>query len=69
MYRGVIEKQIGVGRYSVRVEELGMNIDCIASYFPNLDISIGRIITNFAIAFNYRGPLAEPLSGLRRVMQ
>lgn len=69
MYRGVIEKQIGVGRYSVRVEELGMNIDCIASYFPNVDISIGRIITNFAIAFNYRGPLAEPLSGLRRVMQ
>ncbi|MHA6822344.1 hypothetical protein ACQUKI_12495 [Ralstonia pseudosolanacearum] len=66
MYRGVVERQIGPGRYSVRVDGLGMAIDFIADYFPNTDISVGRIVTSFAIAFNYRGPLADPPGGVRR---
>ena len=66
IYRGVVERQIGPGRYSVRVDELKMTIDCIADYFPNVDLAVGRVITNFAIAFNYRGPLADPLGGVRR---
>lgn len=66
MHRGVVERQIGPGRYSVRVDGLGVTIDCIAEYFPNVDLAVGRIITNFAIAFNYRGPLADPPGGLRR---
>jgi NAD(P)-dependent dehydrogenase (short-subunit alcohol dehydrogenase family) len=66
MHRGIVERQIGPGRYSVRVDGLGMTIDYIAEYFPNTDLAVGRTATNFAIAFNYRGPLADPPGGLRR---
>ncbi len=66
IHRGMVERQIGPGRYSVRVEGLKMTIDYIAEYFPNADIAVGRTATNFAIAFNYRGPLADPPGGLRR---
>lgn len=65
LHRGVVERQIGPGRYSVRVEGIGY-IDYVAEYFPNTDIAVGRIATNFAIAFNYRGPLADPPGGVRR---
>ena len=66
IHRGVVERQIGPGRYSVRVDGLGMTIDLIAEYFPNADLAVGRSATNFTIAFNYRGPLADPPGGVRR---
>jgi len=65
IYRGVVERLIGPGRYSVRVEGVG-NVDYIAEYFPNADVAVGRTATNFVIAFNYRGPLADPPGGVRR---
>jgi hypothetical protein len=66
MYRGVIEKQLGPGRHQVRVDGVGI-IDLIADYFPNVDLAFGRTVTNFAIAFNYRGALADPPGNPRRL--
>jgi hypothetical protein len=68
MYRGVVEKQLGVGRFQVRVDGLGV-IDLLAKYFPNVEIALGRTVPNFHIAFNYRGPLADPLGNVRRLDQ
>lgn len=66
MYRGVVEKQLGSGRYQVRVDGIGI-IDLIGDYFPNVDLAFGRTVPNFAIAFNYRGPLADPPDSPRRL--
>lgn len=66
IFRGVVEKQLGPGRYQVRVDGIGV-IDLIAEYFPNVDLAFGRTVSNFAIAFNYRGPLADPPSSPRRL--
>lgn len=66
MYRGVLQRQIGPGRFSLYVEDLGVHVDLIADYFPDLDLSVGRAVSNFAIAFNFRGPLADPPGGVRR---
>lgn len=66
IFRGVVEKQLGPGRHQVRVEGIGV-IDLIAEYFPNVDLAFGRTVSNFAIAFNYRGPLADPPGSPRRL--
>lgn len=66
MYRGVVEKQLGQGRYQVRVDGLG-TIGLIADYFPNADLAFGRTVSNFAVAFNFRGPLADPPDTPRRL--
>lgn len=66
IFRGVVERQLGPGRYQVRVDGVGV-IDLIAEYFPNVDLAFGRTVPSFAIAFNYRGPLADPLGSPRRL--
>ncbi|NWB57909.1 ATP-binding protein [Pseudomonas sp. F1002] len=66
IYRGIVEKQIGPGRFQVRVEGIGV-IDLLAEYFPNVEIAFGRTVSNFHIAFNYRGPLADPPGKVRRL--
>ncbi|MEE4913307.1 ATP-binding protein [Pseudomonas alliivorans] len=66
MYRGIVEKQLGAGRFQVRVEGIGV-IDLLAEYFPNVEIAFGRTVSNFHIAFNYRGPLADPPGNVRRL--
>lgn len=65
MYRGIVEKQLGAGRFQVRVDGIGL-IDLLAEYFPTVEIAFGRTVSNFHIAFNYRGPLADPPGNLRR---
>ena len=69
MHRGVVQRSIGPGRFSVLIQELGVHVDLIAEYFPNQEVSVGRTVTNFAIAFNFRGPLADPPGGVRRPIQ
>lgn len=66
MYRGVVEKQLGAGRFQVHVDGLG-DINLIAEYFPTIEIALGRTVSNFHIAFNYRGPLADPPANVRRL--
>lgn len=65
IYRGIVERQFGPGRFQVRVDGMGV-IDLLAEYFPSIEIAFGRTVSNFHIAFNYRGPLADPPSKLRR---
>lgn len=65
-YRGVVEKLLGPGRFQVRVDGIGV-IDLIADYFPNADLAVGRTVPNFLIAFNYRGPIADPADSPRRL--
>lgn len=69
LHRGTVQRQIGPGRFSVYVQDLGVHVDLIADYFPNLDLSVGRTVSSFAIAFNYRGPLADPPGGVRRTVR
>lgn len=66
LYRGIVEKQLGAGRFQVRVDGMGV-IDLLAEYFPTVEIAFGRTVSNFHIAFNYRGPLADPQNKPRRL--
>jgi len=66
IFSGVVDRPLGPGRWSVLVEGMGRRVDLVASYFPNIDVARGRTVRDFSIAFNYRGPLADPVSSGRR---
>ncbi len=52
----------GKGRSRVRVEEIGLEIELLQRDFPLLELRRGGGIPGgFHIAFNYIGPVAEPL--------
>ena len=57
-YSGVVERQIGDQRWSVRVRELGRTVDLVSGRWHG-DIHIGRELKGFNVAFNYLGPLAS----------
>ncbi|KHJ55195.1 hypothetical protein LA66_00445 [Aureimonas altamirensis] len=59
VYSGVAERQIAGDRWSIYVEAVGRRVDLLANSFPNEDLAVGRTVRNFAIAFNYRGPIAD----------
>jgi hypothetical protein len=60
IYNGLIIKSIGAGRWSVKVEGLNRKVDLQESDFSNQAIAPGRLVRDFAISFNYRGPIADP---------
>jgi hypothetical protein len=60
IYSGLVIKSIGPGRWSVRVEGLARVVDLQETDFSDSEISIGRTVRDFAISFNYRGPIADP---------
>ena len=62
IYSGIAERQIADDRWSIYVEALGRRVDLLAGSFPNEDLAVGRTVRNFAVAFNYRGPLADRVS-------
>ena len=57
VYSGVVQRKVGEQRWSVRVRELGRNVDVISGRW-NQDIEIGQELKDFWIAFNYIGPIA-----------
>jgi hypothetical protein len=61
VYSGRIEDETEPGRFTVRVEQTGKKIIALASDFDSYDLSRGRMLSTFAIAFNYIGPIADPL--------
>ncbi len=63
-FRGRVEKR-GESDW-IRVEGIERPIRILARDFPNEDISHGRELRGFGIAFNYIGPIADPLSRSRR---
>ena len=64
-FSGRVERQRSEGHWIVRVDELRQTIDLLGRDFPNEDIAYGRSLRGFAIAFNYIGPIADPI-GRRR---
>lgn len=63
-FRGRVEKRDESDW--IRVEGIERPIRVLARDFPNDDLSHGRELRGFGIAFNYIGPIADPLSRLRR---
>ena len=64
-FRGRVE----AGRennWQVRVEGVERPISLRARDFPNAELAHGRELREFGIAFNYIGPIADPLSHPRR---
>ena len=59
-FRGRVEKR-GENDW-VRVEGIERPIRVLARDFPNEYLAHGRELRNFGIAFNYIGPIADPLS-------
>ena len=66
-FRGRVEAR-GENDWWVRVEGIDKPIRVPAREFSNDDLAHGRELRNFGIAFNYIGPIADPLSrpGRRR---
>lgn len=59
-FSGVVERRIGDQRWSVHVRELNRRVDLVESRWIQ-DVSIGKELQSFAIAFNYLGPIADRL--------
>ena len=64
-FRGHVEAR-GENDWWVRVEGIDRPIRVPAREFSNDDLAHGRELRNFGIAFNYIGPIADPLSRLGR---
>ena len=60
-FSGRIEDATGQDRWRLRVGELGQTIDLLARDFPREDIQYGRTLSSFSIAFNFIGPIADPI--------
>ena len=60
-FRGRVRKK-GEGNWWIRVERIAPPIRLLERDFPNDDLAPGRELRNFGIAFNYIGPIADPLS-------
>ena len=60
-FSGRIEKEISEGHWWIRVEELGQSIKLLSRDFVRQEPGYGREIGDFAIAFNFIGPIADPI--------
>ncbi|WP_321919549.1 ATP-binding protein [Paraburkholderia tropica] len=61
-FRGRIEKLRTESRWIVSVEGFGGTIDLLSRDFGSESLRPGREIRDFNIAFNFLGPIADPLS-------
>jgi hypothetical protein len=60
-FRGRVEGIKGTDNWRVRVEGLNVAITLLAREFRDEDLAQGRELRDFGIAFNYVGPIADPL--------
>jgi hypothetical protein len=63
-FKGMVVKQRNEGHWTLSVDGFSSTIDLLSRDFPNEDLRIGRELRRFNIAFNYLGPIADPI--LRR---
>lgn len=61
IFSGRIESAAESGRHTIRVDGLNRRIQLLARDFPDIDVTYGRAIPSFGIAFNYIGPIADPI--------
>ena len=59
-FRGRVEKR--GENYWVRVERIERPVRILTHQFPNDELDHGRELRGFGIAFNYIGPIADPVS-------
>ena len=59
LFSGIVERQIGAGRWSVLVQNLGRHVDLIESRRRLGPVATGQIINGFSISFNYIGPIVD----------
>ena len=64
-FEGRVERMRSEGHWVVRVDGLKQTVDLLSRDFPGEEIAYGRSIRRFAIAFNFIGPIADPI-GPRR---
>lgn len=60
-FSGRIESESGSERVNVRVDGLNRQIQLLTRDFSDLDLSYGRTVPAFGIAFNYIGAIADPI--------
>jgi hypothetical protein len=60
-FRGRVEKQRSDGHWVISVSGFQGTIDLLERDFSNEDLRPGREIRRFNIAFNYLGPIADPI--------
>ena len=60
-FTGRVEHQHSEGRWRIRVHELNQTIALLERDFPREDVRYGRELSGFAIAFNFIGPIADPI--------
>jgi hypothetical protein len=61
-FRGRVEGITGTDDWRVRLEGLNVPIPLLSREFQNEDLAGGRELRNFGVAFNYVGPIADPLT-------
>ena len=64
-FSGRVEQRRSEGHWVVRVDGINRKIDLLSRDFPHEEIAYGRSLSKFAVAFNFIGPIAEPI-GRRR---
>lgn len=57
-FSGVVERRIGDQKWSVHVRELNRRVDLVEGRWIQ-EVTIGMELRDFAIAFNYLGPIAD----------
>lgn len=60
-FAGRVERQRSEGHWVVRVDGLKQTIDLLSRDFRHEEIAYGRSLKRFAVAFNFIGPIADPL--------
>ena len=60
-FEGRVEREVSEGHWVVRVEGLKQTVRLLSRDFPREEISYGRGVKGFAIAFNFIGPIADPI--------
>jgi hypothetical protein len=60
-FSGRVESESDGGRFSIRVGILNRRIQLLSREFQDIELAYGRTVPAFAIAFNYIGPIADPI--------
>ena len=60
-FEGRVERDRGDGHCRIRVDGLDRRVDLLSRDFPNENITYGRVVRGFSIAFNFIGPIADPV--------
>ena len=64
-FSGRVVQLRSAGHWDVLVDKVNMKVGLLSRDFPNEDIAYGRSLKEFAVAFNFIGPIADPI-GRRR---